>query len=151
MERLIEDNMDLVDAAVRGYPPDDDTYQAALIALWEAAEKWDKTHPFRPWARLVIRHRLIDHARRAGDRPSAELTDDIPAPDAERAEDTGELRDRIRRAWSGRTRERRVLLLLVSGRPKEEIARRLGVSKRTVHRIARRGWDRVDEQKRQEG
>ncbi len=150
MEQLIEDNMDLVSAAVRGYQADDDTYQVALIALWEAAEKWDRVHPFRPWARVVIRHRLIDHARQAGE-PEAELTEDVPASEPEDAESAAELRGRIRRAWSGRTRERRVLLLLVSGRSKEEIARRLGVSKRTVHRIARRGWDRIEKQKRQGG
>ncbi|OUO17351.1 hypothetical protein B5F94_03625 [Flavonifractor sp. An4] len=64
---LIESNIDLVASVARKFKEDDDLFQIGMIALWEASEKWDHVHPFRPWARRVIRHRMIDHREPAQD------------------------------------------------------------------------------------
>lgn len=146
---LIESNVDLVSAVARRFGNDDDLIQVGMIALWEAAEKWDQVHPFRPWARRVVRNRMIDHVRRK--KPfEEELTDDMPAAEEERPESEAELRDRIKRLFPKRSRERRVLLLMVSGVEKDEIARRIQVSKRTVDRIARKAYYQMEEEKRRE-
>lgn len=146
---LIESNVDLVASVARRFGNDDDLFQIGMIALWEAAEKWDNVHPFRPWARRVVRHRMIDHVRRKAP-VEEELTDDVVADAEEAPESEAELRSRIKRLFPKRSRERRVLLLMVSGVDKDEIARRMQVSKRTVDRIAKKAYSYMEEEKRRE-
>lgn len=147
---MIESNIDLVASVARRFHDDDDLFQVGMIALWEAAEKWDHVHPFRPWARRVVRNRMIDHVRRK--KPAEEeLTDDVAATEDEEAPETEqELRDRIKRSFPKRSRERRVLLLMVAGLDKDQIARRMQVSKRTVDRIAKGAYYQLEEEKRRE-
>lgn len=147
---LIESNIDLVASVARRFHDDDDLFQVGMIALWEAAEKWDHVHPFRPWARRVVRNRMIDHVRRK--KPAEEeLTDDVAATEDEEAPETEqELRERIKRSFPKRSRERRVLLLMVAGLDKGQIARRMQVSKRTVDRIAKGAYYQLEEEKRRE-
>ena len=146
---LIESNIDLVASVARRFKEDDDLFQIGMIALWEATEKWDHVHPFRPWAKRVIRHRMIDHMRRKAPEEE-ELMDDVPAAETEIPESEAELRARIKKLFPKRSRGRRVLLLMVSGVEKEEIARRIQVSKRTVERIARKAYSQMQEEKRRE-
>lgn len=149
MEHIIEQNLDIVKSAANQFSQDEDLYQIGMIALWEAAEKWDGVHPFRPWARLVVRNRMIDHVRRRKAQED-ELTEDMPAEEADDSETEAELRVRIKRTFKKRSRERRVLLLMVSGFTKEEIAGKMHLSKRTVDRIAKNSYYVLEAEKRRE-
>ena len=144
-EELIEQYKGLVDKLAARFEPDEELIQVGMIALWEAAEKWDRAYPFQPWARTVIYHRMIDHTRRK--KPEEEeLTENVAA--AEPGDETeDELRQRIGRALPRRSREYKVLCSLLSGKPKESIARRMGVTRQTVDRIARQAWSCLQAEK----
>lgn len=117
---------------------DDDAMQCALIGLWEAAEQWDRRRPFPPFARQCIRRNLTDYFRSLKRLPPTEpLEETLPAPDqGEEALLDGDLTRRIRARWPEGARERTVLLALLSGHTKSNIARSLGLSSQSVTRIA---------------
>lgn len=153
MDNLLEQHAPLVkktawsvsSAAAR----DEDALQQGLIGLWEAAKLWDGTRPFEPLARRCIRNNIIDYLRRKKE-DLEELPEDLSAPEEMVDEETaGELKARICRLFPRRSRERKILLSLLAGKEKEDIATRLGVSRSTVQRTARRAWERMKEEKRQ--
>lgn len=127
---------------------DEDALQQGLIGLWEAAKLWDGTRPFEPLARRCIRNNIIDYLRRKKEDPE-ELPEDLAAPEEVDDETVQELRARICRLFPRRSRERKILLSLLAGKEKSDIAARLGVSRSTVQRTARRAWERMKEEKRQ--
>jgi RNA polymerase sigma-70 factor (ECF subfamily) len=68
----------------------EDVVQETLLAIHLKRHTWDETRPFRPWVRAIIRHKLVDAARRRGFRvevPVDDLTDVLtaPIPDLERS------------------------------------------------------------------
>lgn len=152
MDNLLEQHAPLVkktawsvsSAAAR----DEDALQQGLIGLWEAAKLWDGTRPFEPLARRCIRNNIIDYLRRKKEDPE-ELPEDLAAPEEVDDETVQELRARICRLFPRRSRERKILLSLLAGKEKSDIAARLGVSRSTVQRTARRAWERMKEEKRQ--
>lgn len=128
---------------------DEDVLQSGMIGLWEAAKRWDGSRPFEPLARRCIRNNIIDHLRRKKE-DAEELPDDLAAPEEMADDETvQELKARICRLFPRRSRERKILLSLLAGKAKDDIAARLGVSRSTVQRTARRAWERMAEQKRQ--
>ncbi len=67
----------------------EDVVQETLLAIHLKRQTWDETRPFAPWFRSIIRHKLVDAARRRGFRievPVDDYTDVLaaPAPDPER-------------------------------------------------------------------
>lgn len=129
---------------------DEDALQHGLIGLWEAARRWDGNRPFEPLARRCIRNNIIDYMRRSRE-PEEELPEDLAAPEEAWDEETvQDLRERICRMFPRRSRERKVLLSLIAGKDKDQIAARLGVSRSTVQRTARTAWEKLDAEKRQE-
>ncbi len=68
----------------------EDVVQETLLAIHLKRHTWDETRPFGPWVRAIIRHKLVDAARRRGFRvevPVDDLTDALtaPIPDPERS------------------------------------------------------------------
>ena len=68
----------------------EDVVQETLLAIHLKRHTWDETRPFSPWVRAIIRHKLVDAARRRGFRievPVNDLTDVLaaPMPDPERS------------------------------------------------------------------
>lgn len=146
MNDLIEENIDIVRAAAKHFKQDDDLFQIGLIALWEAIQKWDGEHPLRPWAARVVKNRMLDYIRKK--RPQEEeLTEDVPTEEPEEAETSTELKKRIESTFPKRSRERRVLMLLMSGKTKDQIAERMKISKRTVDRLAKQAYSTMQERR----
>lgn len=143
---LLEKYRPLVRAVAWSISPeaarDEDALQSGLIGLWEAARRWDGRRPFEPLARRCIRCNILDCLR---SRPptSEELTENLPAPEPPESEENRAFRLLIFRIFPRRSLERRVALLLLDGKTKAEIARRLHVSRSTVYRSARRAWRRI--------
>lgn len=121
---------------------DEDALQSGLIGLWEAARRWDGRHPFEPLARRCIRCNILD-CLRSRPPPSEELPENLPAPEPPASDENRAFRLLIFRIFPRRSLERRVALLLLDGKTKVEIARRLHVSRSTVYRSARRAWRRI--------
>lgn len=126
---------------------DEDALQHGLIGLWEAAKRWDGKRPFEPLARRCIRNNIIDYLRRKKEDPE-ELPDDLAAPEEMADDETvQELKARICRLFPRRSRERKILLSLLAGKEKSDIAARLGVSRSTVQRTAKQAFARLEEEK----
>ena len=145
---LLEEYRPLVRAVAWSVSPeaarDEDALQCGLIGLWEAAERWDGRRPFAPLARRCIRCNILDYLR---SRPplSEELPEDFPAPEPPQAEDARAFRLLLLRIFPRRSLERRVALLLLDGKRKTEIARKLRISRSTVYRAARRAWGKIEQ------
>lgn len=56
-----------------GGPDAEDLVQETLIAIHAKRATWDRSQPFTAWAFAIARHKLIDHLRRQGRRPSHSL------------------------------------------------------------------------------
>ena len=145
----------LVTACVRQLSPahmrDDDAIQAGRLGLWEACLTWDRRRSFAPYARACIRHNVLDYLK--GRRPDPDPIPDDWTEDEDTGDDltASELAAIVRRFPAAHRRERQVLLLLLEGKGKTEIARRLGTSRRTVQRLAVRGWALVEAAKEEQG
>jgi RNA polymerase sigma-70 factor (ECF subfamily) len=68
----------------------EDVVQETLLAIHLKRHTWDETRPFGPWFSSIIRHKLVDAARRRGFRievPVDDFTDVLaaPIPDPERS------------------------------------------------------------------
>lgn len=51
----------------------EDLVQETLIAIHAKRTTWDRNQPFTTWAFAIARHKLIDHLRRQGRRPTHPL------------------------------------------------------------------------------
>lgn len=56
-----------------GGPDAEDLVQETLIAIHVKRATWDRAQPFTAWAFAIARHKLIDHLRRQGRRPTHAL------------------------------------------------------------------------------
>lgn len=148
INEIIEKNEKLVrEVAYRlGKESDDDAIQQGRIGLWEAAKVWDGKRPFEPLARRCIRNNIIDYSRyKAPDED--ELTEDVAAEEPVDEESKEELLSRIKNTFTRRSAEWKVLSSLLSGKTKKCIAKRLGVSERTVDRIAKKAVETLKRKK----
>ena len=71
-------------------PDIEDVVQETLLAIHLKRHTWDQARPFEPWIRAIIRHKLVDAARRRGFRVEVPVDDfaDLlaaPGPDPERS------------------------------------------------------------------
>lgn len=148
INEIIEKNERLVrEVAYRlGKENDDDAIQQGRIGLWEAAKAWDGDRPFEPLARRCIRNNIIDYSRYKATEED-ELTEDVAAEEPADEESKEELLARIKDTFTRRSAEWKVLSSLLSGKTKKCIAQRLGVSERTVDRIARKAVETLERKK----
>jgi RNA polymerase sigma-70 factor (ECF subfamily) len=51
----------------------EDLVQETLIAIHAKRMTWDRRQPFSGWAFAIARHKLIDHLRRQGRRPTDQI------------------------------------------------------------------------------
>lgn len=117
----------------------EDLVQETLIAIHAKRATWDAGQPFTAWAFSIARHKLIDHLRRQGRRPTAPL-DDAGDLFAEHTVEDGATRHDLKRVLSilpGRQR-RLIEDIRVQGLSVAEAAERHGYSvaaaKVSVHR-----------------
>jgi RNA polymerase sigma-70 factor (ECF subfamily) len=73
----------------------EDVVQETLLAIHLKRHTWDETRSFAPWVGAIIRHKLVDAARRRGFRvevPVDDVSDVLtaPVPDPERSVETVE-------------------------------------------------------------
>jgi RNA polymerase sigma-70 factor (ECF subfamily) len=61
----------------------EDCVQEALLAVHRARHTWDPQRPFRPWLFTIVRHKTVDHFRRArvraGERAAGARIARLPA------------------------------------------------------------------------
>jgi RNA polymerase sigma factor (sigma-70 family) len=109
----------------------EDARQAVFLRLFGRLSSWRGRAPFCKWLAVVAARRAIDFIRApdpAGPLPAEEPADRRPAPA------DLETRECIARAVAAFPPEWRTAFELVAqGTPREEVARRLGRSVRTVH------------------
>ena len=138
-EKLILDNLYLVTIVARKFGElanDDDVIQCGRIGLWQAAEKWDGKREFKPFAKVCIRHAIIDHLRGTQRWESpVDSFDDVGA------EDEWDVAGAIKETFPAGTPEREILLGLLRGIPKQDLADRFGISRKKVLAIARKAWE----------
>ncbi len=118
----------------------DDAVQEAWSALHRALPQWRCEAPFAAWARTVVRHALVDQARRRG-RSRVGRVEDLEGVDLASLRDNplrelsrSERIERVRRALAGlAVKDREVLVLhRFEGCSYAEIAAQLGVPPGTV-------------------
>lgn len=149
--KLIEENQKLVRLVAyrsfSGMARDDDLLQCGLIGLWRAAEAWDETRQFKPFACHCIRNAMRNYIRgRAkitkAEVPLEEWDEGEAAPDDVALDDLLQLFP-----WD--TVEAKVIRLLGSGYQRQEIAGILHCDRRTVARACDRIKEKIEKQ--QEG
>ena len=151
VEALIQSHMDLVKQVASlcfsSYQEDQDLLQCGLIGLWEAAETWAGKGKFPAYARVCIKHNMLDYVRAVRHYgPTIDPEEQEPEPD-ESAEhvmmERVEISQRIKAAWPPNSRERLILTAIHNGATKQAIAACLGMDTYQVTRIAKRAWDKV--------
>ncbi|HZT82220.1 MAG TPA: sigma-70 family RNA polymerase sigma factor [Gemmataceae bacterium] len=107
----------------------DDACQAIFLRLFANLNKWEQRCPFCKWLAVVAARRAIDFTRlpATDPLPAADIADRrAPAPDRETIERIEQAVGRFPPEW------RVVWDLWVQGAGREEMARRVGKSLRTV-------------------
>jgi RNA polymerase sigma factor (sigma-70 family) len=140
-DELILENLYLVNSVARKFGElanDDDVIQCGRIGLWQAAEKWDGKREFKSFAKVCIRHAIIDHLRGIQRWESP-----IDTFDEVGVEDEWDIVGAIRNTFKTGSREREILLGLLKGISKQDLADRFGISRRTVTAIARKAWEEL--------
>ena len=140
-EKLILDNLYLVNSVAKKFGQlayDDDVIQCGRIGLWQAAEKWDGKREFKSFAKVCIRHAIIDHLRGPQRWESPiDTFDDVGA------EDEWDVVGAIKNTFPAGTPEREILLGLLKGIPKQDLADRFGVNRKTITTKAKRAWEQL--------
>lgn len=132
VDKLIEEYTGVIHAVARKKFPDlcrdDDLLQNGMIGLWRAAECWDGERPFLPFACACVANAMRNYVRELRRTPETEALEAWDGPSDPPQEETKYL-------FPEGTRERALAELLSAGWSKEDAARRLGVSARTVTRL----------------
>ncbi len=76
----------------------EDLVQETLIAIHAKRTTWDRKQPFTGWAFAIARHKLIDHLRRRGRRPTHPL-DEASDLFADHTVEDGATQADLGRAW----------------------------------------------------
>jgi RNA polymerase sigma factor (sigma-70 family) len=141
-EKLILEYLPLVNLIARDFGAlgrDPDIIQCGRIGLWQAAEKWDGKRDFKPFAKVCIRHAIIDQLKRAQRwEPAVDIFDDVGV------EDERDLVGAIKHRFRAGTQEREILLGLLRGVPKQDLADRFNTTRRGITKIARDAWENLD-------
>ena len=117
----------------------EDLVQETLIAIHAKRATWDPSQPFTGWAYAVARHKLIDHLRRQGRRPTHPL-EEASALFAEHTVEDGATRADLSRCLSVLPVRQRKLIedVRLSGLSVAEAAERHGytltAAKVAIHR-----------------
>jgi len=117
----------------------EDLVQETLIAIHAKRATWDRTQSFTGWAYAIARHKLVDHLRRQGRRPTHPL-EEASALFADHTVEDGAARADLGRCLSLLpTRQRRLIEdVRLTGMSVAEAAERHGYSvvaaKVSIHR-----------------
>lgn len=140
-EELIRANLHLVHKVAQSIGSsgkDQDVIQCGRIGLWRAAERWDGERDFGPLARACIKNAMLNHLRQVSRwEPAVEVFEDVGA------EDERDLVGAIKHSFKKGSMERDILLSLLRGTPKQELAEKYGVSRKTITRIAAAAWEEL--------
>lgn len=142
-EELIVNNQRLVFHVAKKFSKmawDEDMLQCGLIGLWKAAETWEGRGPFSAYAIPCIEHAMIDYLRTK--KPQETTADYL---EEEGAEDEKDLLVAIKEAFPPESIERSVLLGLMCGKSKTDLALKHGVSRKTITRIAVQAWQKLND------
>lgn len=63
-----------------------DVLQDVLVSVHRARHTYDPAQPFEPWLFAIVRHQLVDHARRRRRRARVEVLPDDALPEVAAAE-----------------------------------------------------------------
>jgi len=117
----------------------DDVIQETLLAIHLKRHTWCDDRPFLPWLRAIVRHKLVDVARRRRRRsevPIEDVADRLQAPSS--GPDSSVPLERFLRELPRRQREV-VEALAVSGASVGETAHRLKMTRGAVYVAFHRG------------
>lgn len=126
----------------RGDGEVEDVVQDALLAVHLKRNTWDPARPLGPWAYAILRHKLLDRARRGRGRVELPIDDDfdIAAPDDGAAEDRGDVERLVGRL--GEPQRRIVVAMSIEGRSAAEVANEIhsteGAVRVALHRALKR-------------
>ena len=118
----------------------EDIAQEAFLAAIRSLDRFDRRRPFGPWLHRIVVNRAIDWARARRLRAEAELTADVPAPDAPDRESRALLH-----ALADLPPDHRAVIVLrhLLEYTPGEIAELLDLPRGTVNSRLRRGLDRL--------
>lgn len=140
-EELIRANLHLVHKVAKSFGTagrDQDMIQCGRIGLWRAAERWDGERDFKPLAKKCIRNAMLNHLRQVRHwEPAVDIFEDVGA------EDERDLVGAIKHTFGSGSIERDVLISLLKGTPKQDLADKYGVSRKTITRIAADAWEEL--------
>lgn len=144
-EKLICANLHLVRKVASSFGSagrDPDVIQCGRIGLWYAAEIWDGERDFQALAKVCIRNAMINHLKkvRRWETP-VDVFDDVGA------EDERDLVGAIKQTFPAGSRERDILISLLKGTKKRDLAERYGVSNKVITRIAADAWAELESKK----
>ncbi len=144
VDKLIEEHRGVIPAVARKKFPslyhDEDLLQCGMIGLWRAAEAWDGERPFLPFACACVSNAMRDYIRGLNRRPPTDPLEVWDAPtEPDHSADLFTL-------FPPGTTEHRVMSLLSAGENKAAIARRLGLSPRTVTRVCNKIRAEIEKQ-----
>lgn len=110
----------------------EDAVQEALLAIHLKRSTWDPGRPITPWISVIVRNKLIDMLRRAGQRtvPIDDLVDVLQAEDSAPSGEAGDIERLI-----GQLKEQQravVQMVSIEGCSAREAATRLGMSETGV-------------------
>ena len=149
---MIETHYHLVEQVARRHfsdrVEDQDLLQSGLIGLWEAAETWRGKGTFAAFARICIKHNMLDYVRGL-QRHSPIVSQQQPEAGVSSEDDLLDDDSTLQaiRSWPKESTERKALHLVLRGYTKTEAAKKLGVSRRTVQRALLASWEKLQREK----
>lgn len=144
VDKLIEEHRGVIPAVARkkfrSLCHDEDLLQCGMIGLWRAAEAWDGKRPFLPFACACVANAMRDYIRSQARHRKADPLEVWDAPtEPDQSADLFSL-------FPAGCIEHRVMFLLSSGESKAAIARRLGLSPKTVTRLCNKIRAEIEKQ-----
>lgn len=144
VDKLIEEYRGVITSVARKNFPslchDEDLLQCGMIGLWRAAEAWDGERPFLPFACACVANAMRDYIRKLNRHPPIEPLEAWDAPtEPDRSAEFFSI-------FPESSRERRIMSLLSAGESKAAIARRLGLSAKTVTRLCKKIRTEIERQ-----
>jgi RNA polymerase sigma-70 factor, ECF subfamily len=111
----------------------EDAVQEGFLHAYRALDRFRPDQPFGAWLARIVANAALDLARRKKVRDADQLSDVVPSPFRDPAED-GDLRSRLRTALATLGDRQRAVIVLhdVEGFKHAEIARTLGIPEGTA-------------------
>lgn len=106
----------------------EDAVQEGFLRAYQAMDRFDPGQPFGAWLNRIVSNAALDLARRKKVRNVEELSDSMPSPFRDPAEDA-ELKERLRNALAKLPERSRAVIVLhdVEGFTHAEIGEMLGI------------------------